>query len=124
MDRDKVNLTPEQDKIDKRIAGLQQQNKRMLDEITEVGPVDTGHARVIKLIEFLVDEGILTVDQMLAEQLSWEEQLRPRLQEMLEQARQIKAEYTERMRQQRLREEAMARGEDRTPAGLIIPGKG
>jgi hypothetical protein len=87
-------LTPEQNKLLKRIAGLKQTNKRMVETIEHAG------ARVNL-------SGVITIDQALAEQEAWELGLREQVQPVYDQVK---------------RAMEMAGVPQQTESGLVIPG--
>jgi hypothetical protein len=101
-------LTPEQNKLLKRIAGLKQTNKRMVETIEHAGArVNLSEARVERLASFLVDAGVITIDQALAEQEAWELGLREQVQPVYDQVK---------------RAMEMAGVPQQTESGLVIPG--
>jgi|SRR6478609_5511195 len=83
---DEFPMTPEQEKLDRRISGLREQNMKMLNEIRQAGAdVELTFPRVEVMMNFLMKEGIITMDQRLKEQEAWELHLRPNLKSMAEQ---------------------------------------
>lgn len=96
------------EKLSRRILGLQEQNARLMQEISAAGAgVDTGTARIAHFIEGLVQSGAITRAFQLREQEHWELHLRSQLQGTVAQVREM----------------VRAAGRDaRTANGLILPG--
>lgn len=104
-------MTDAQKKRDHYIGGLKQQNMNMLLEMAQAGarPNDLGIPRVEAMMEYLIEAGIITMDQRLEEQEKWEKRLRSELQPAVTQ----------------IREALRQMGQDqRLASGLIVPGAG
>lgn len=98
----------EREKKAKHIVGLMNVNQQMLDLIESVGAkANLLPARMKALMSFLVEQGILTVDQQLEEAESWELVLRTELQPAYEQVK---------------RAIEMSGAPRQTEGGLIVPG--
>jgi hypothetical protein len=107
-DEKQEELTPEQTKMLKHIAGLKQTNHRMVETIESAGArINLGEARVERFVSWLTDAGIITIDQALEEQRTWELHLREQLQPVFEQVK---------------RAMEMAGVPKQTESGLVIPG--
>jgi len=73
-------MTDDIEKKRRKIKQLRTTNSSLAHEIETLGGgVDLGTARVEHLIIYLVDQGVLSEDQAVDEQLHWETGLRPQL---------------------------------------------
>lgn len=96
------------EKKQRRIMGLREVNVTLVKEIeTMGGEVDLIMARIENLIEFLVQQEVLTEEQKWHEQESWERRLRPQL-----------ISYRD-----RLREIIQEAANKRKQPGLILPSR-
>lgn len=95
-------------KVEKRIVGLRDTNGKMMTALQQVGVgMELGQARVDKLTEWLVEQGIITYAQRLEEEERWQMHLRE----------QLKPPYEQLKTQARLAGVPM-----QTAGGLIVPG--
>lgn len=104
------SFTPEQKKRDTSVGGLKVQNLKMLEELASLGAhFDLSFPRIESLLEWMVEQGVLSIDERLDEQERWERKLRVNLQANLEQIREIR------------RQQGM---DQKRQSGLIVPGAG